>query len=347
MIVAWKHIVTKALPRLIFLVGFAWLCNWMYTRWYWQDDLDLHAELLSKFYDVRDSSDILYFGESSNMTTSPNDSLPLAISEFIDRDLIDYRVGTVDHAGYHVGQYLPVIKHIDPNGPVKAIIVTMNLRTFGPDVIHSPNEASLQKSSRLSENQAPLLNRFLASLNYYDKKTGHERDIMKWENWTYDTLRLANDSSTFDYPTVRRWCEVVKFPDSTGAENMPLRILADQNIKVYGFEVDEHNPMVQWCDEIVAVARQKGIHLFFSLLPENIQQSEELAGRNLAQLMRQNRDYLVHRYAVDGVTVINNLELIDDIHFLDREVFPTEHYDQFGREAIADQVSRAVVRVAP
>jgi hypothetical protein len=219
----------------------------------------------------------------------------------------------------------------------------MNLRTFGPDVIHSPNEASLQKSSRLSEIQPPLLNRFLTSLNFYDKKTGHERDIMKWEDWTYDTLRLRADSLRFDYPTVRRWCEVVKFPDSTGAENMPLRILADQNIKVYGFEVDENNPMVQWCDAIVEVSKTKGLYVYFNLLPENIRQTEELVGKNLAALMRQNRDYLVERYSLDGVTVIDNLELVDDIHFLDRKVFPTEHYDQHGRELIAERVAEAVI----
>jgi hypothetical protein len=136
---------------------------------------------------------------------------------------------------------------------------------------------------------------------------------------------------------------VVKFPDSTGAENMPLRILADQNIKVYGFEVDENNPMVQWCDAIVEVSKTKGLYVYFNLLPENIRQTEELVGKNLAALMRQNRDYLVERYSLDGVTVIDNLELVDDIHFLDRKVFPTEHYDQHGRELIAERVAEAVI----
>jgi hypothetical protein len=39
-----------------------------------------------------------------------------------------------------------------------------------------------------------------------------------------------------------------------------------------------------------------------------------------------------------GVTVVDNLELLGDRHFRDRD-FPTEHYDQAGREQIAAAIA--------
>lgn len=321
--------------------------NLLYTRFIWRKDLEENATLLVDLQDCQYSSDALYFAESSNSNIASTDSLELRISDFIDRNLPEIRVGSVDHAGYHAGHFLPVIKRIDPSGPVRMLIVTMNLRTFGSDVIYSPNSASMFKSSRLSEPAPPLMNRLLTSLNYYDNRSGHELDILKWEDWVYDTLKSTEPGITFPYNTTKAWCEVVKFPDSTGQEDMHRRILADQNIKVYAFEITEENEIVQVFDKIAEIARKKDLRLVYNILAENIEQTDSLVGDNLVWLMKKNRDFLMDRYSSKGVLVVDNLGAVSNEHFNEREVFPTEHYDQTGRQIIARNVADSILRRFP
>lgn len=337
-----KHIVRKGGLRIGLIVLILVLANVLYTRFVWHKDLEEDDSLLSELHDFENGSQVLYFAESSNFNIHQDDSLKLRISDFIDRYTPNLYVGTVDHAGYHVGQYLPVIQRIKPSSAVETVIVTMNLRTFGQDAIYGPNEASLQKSARLTMPAPPLANRFLASLNFYDNRSAHERDLLKWESWMHDTLKSDNDSIQFPYKTIRSWCDVVKFPDSNGVENMHYRILADQNIKVYGFHLDDQNPMVQWFDEIVEVGKKKDLNLVFNILAENVEQADSLVGENLVWLMKKNRDFLVDRYRSRGVIVVDNLEKVGNEHFIDRKVFPTEHYDQIGRETIAQHVADSV-----
>lgn len=320
------------------------LFNVVYKQFVWPNDLDEHASLLTMLHENQHRSDVLYFAESSNFTTHIDDSLKLRISDFIDlyceEDSIDVR--PVEHAGYHVGQYVPVIAQIDPESPVQTVVVTMNLRTFGQDVIYGPNEASLQKATRLAQPGLPLVNRVLTTLNFYDNRSAHERDLLKWKSWIKDSLISDTDSVTFPYPTIRTWCEVPKFPDSSGIENMPYRILADQNIKVYGFHLDESNPMVKSFDQIITIGKEKNLNLIFNILAENVDQADSLLGNNLVWLMRRNRDFLVDRYHNKGAIVVDNLEAVANQHFTDRRVFPTEHYDQTGRSIIAMNVAQAI-----
>jgi hypothetical protein len=337
-----KHIVFQLVLRAAALLCLFLVFNIIYKKYFWQEDLDAHGPLLKELHDVEQWADVLYFAESSNFNVHESDTDKISISLLLDRYLPNNRVGTVDHAGYHVGQFLPVIENIPADSVPKIIVVTMNLRTFGQDAIFGPNEATLQKAARFNSPNPPLLNRLLISLNHYDNRTPHERDLLKWNGWTYDTLKSPFDSIQFEHNTIRRWCETIKFPDSTGQEDMHRRILADQNIKVFGFHITDKNPMVQTFDKIVQVAKSKNLTLIYNVLAENIEQSDSLVGSNLVWVMKKNRDFLVERYSKMGVIVVDNLELVGNEHFNEREVFPTEHYDETGRKTIARNVANAI-----
>ena len=43
-----------------------------------------------------------------------------------------------------------------------------------------------------------------------------------------------------------------------------------------------------------------------------------------------------------GVPVVNNLEAVRDPHFIDKD-WPTEHYDETGRKAIANEVIKEII----
>ena len=335
-----RHIALKLLWRLLLVAALVIGFNQLYSAYFWEDDLDIHAPMLPNLLAMQDTCDVLYFGESSNFTTASVDTNKASISEMINAGT-DLNVGTINHGAYHAGMYLPLIKQITSER-VKTIIVTLNLRTFGQDVIHGGSESHLQKAARFYEPQPPLLNRTLAALSFYDDKSSHERDQLKWHDWTYDTLKSSVDSISFPTNTIRRWCEVVKFPDSNGIEDMTKRPLADHYVKVYGFRIQEGNPMLLWMDEIHSYCLENGYRLIFNLMAENTQDAEAYIGKNLVWLMGVNRSMLVRRYERFGATVVDNLEAIDAEHFVDRATFPTEHYDQIGRQIIANNVLKAL-----
>ncbi len=337
--------IKKVVPRLLVIAVVLYGFNRIYTEYVWSSDLKKHGTMLDELHAIQDTSDMLYFAESSNFTIGPNDTAKLRISDYIDLSFPSRRIGVINHGAYHAQLFLPLIEQIDTSSSVKTIIVTLNMRTFNQDVIYGEDEAGLQMTARLYQPQPPLLNRLFVSLNHYDNKDAHARDILLWKAWTTDTLKSTVDSITFDPNTIRRWCETTKFPDSNGVENMKLRVLADQSIKAYAFQIDESNPMVQAFDEMVAVAGQKNINLVFNLLAENVEDAQQYVGSNLVWLMRQNRDFLVNRYTERGVLVVDNMELLGSLHFLDRAVFPTEHYDEAGRKAIGQNVANSLKKI--
>ncbi|MFT5725258.1 MAG: hypothetical protein ACI9JN_002382 [Bacteroidia bacterium] len=337
-----SYIVKKSVIRLVFVGLLLVIFNKIYTHYFWLNDLDEHGPMLYNLQQVQDTSDVLYFGESSNFTTHPDDYNQLRISDNVALQHPNLRIGTINHGAYHVGMYLPLISQIKTTSPVQTVIVTMNLRTFNQDVIYSPSEANLRLSSRMYQPRSPLLNRALVSFKYYDNRSGHERDFLKWKAWTYDTLKSDLDSISFEFNTIRRWCEVPKFLDSNDVQDDAKRQLADQYIKAYAFQINDQNPMVQEFDELLQIAKEKNLHIVLNLIPENVEDAQNYIGYNLVWLMKQNRDYLVHRYTNQGAVVVDNLEILESIHFLDRAIIPQEHYDAAGREIVGKHVAKAL-----
>jgi hypothetical protein len=81
-------------------------------------------------------------------------------------------------------------------------------------------------------------------------------------------------------------------------------------------------------------------------MAENIEQANALVGKELPFLFQQNRDLLIKRYTQMGVTVVDNLTLLPDQDFLDRN-WTTEHYNEHGRRSIAFQVAQELKKIYP
>ncbi len=318
---------------------FVCLMNWVYLKVWWAKDLVKYdAHVLQELLERQDSSDIVYFGESSNFSIHPEDTHDYSISQLIDLQL-EQSVSTLNKGAYHAGIYRPLIARL--NSPkLKTVIVTLNLRTLNQATIHAPIETALQKEARLFENCPPLLNRVLLTLNHYDNASAEERDKAMWQSWTYDSL--YSDKYEFPAPTIKRWCELPKFVDSAGIEDMEKRTLADHYIKAYAFQIDTStNPRIEQLDEIVRICKEKKLNLVFNLLAENTEYADSLVGENLVWLMRSNRDLLVNRYTRMGALVVDNLEAVDGAHYTDQN-WTTEHYDQVGRQQLADNIAEAI-----
>ena len=341
-------ILKKIALRLLLLVVIFLLVNFVYKNTLWKLDIDTYnAESLIDLLNAQDSADVIYMGESSNFTAYENDSCKKKISEFTADYFPTLVFKSVNKSAIHAGNYLALLKQVKNNRRLQTVVITLNLRSFDADWINSKLETSLQQTNVFIQTYPPIINRFLLSLNVYDKKTDEQRHKEFLTRLKHDTLKFRYD---FKYKTTHEWDSAIAngtYKNEDGSWNMPKIQLACCYIKVYGFQIDTlTNPRIRDFDNIVKLCKKKNLHLVFNLLAENIQYADSLVGKDLVLLMQQNRDLLMSRYNEDGVLVADNLELVCGKDYIDQN-WATEHYKQRGRISIAHNLSESLKQIYP
>jgi hypothetical protein len=337
----------KIIVRLCLLTGIVALLNICYKKTFWKDDLDKHSDMLWEQLNQQYDKDILYYGESSNFATDSNDVCKKSISDLAAEFYPGLKLGTVGRPAMHAGIYLAVIRKLSPTTKVKTIIVTLNMRSFGADWIHSHLESYLMKTKIMYQPYPDIANRFLLSLNAFENKTEKQREKDKKAQWAREQLVFPYP---FKYKNVIDWNRAMAYggylkPDGTW--DTPKIELACHYIKTYGFQINTStNPRIKDFDEIVNVCKAKKINVVFNLLAENVQHADSLVGKDLIFLMKQNRDLLVDRYSKMGVIVVDNLELVNDKEFIDQN-WTTEHYKENGRKIIAKNLAEKMKKIYP
>ncbi len=334
--------------RLVLLVVIFLLANFIYKKTFWQKDLEAsNGEILTDLLNAQDSADVIYMGESSNFTTYKNDTCKKSISDFTADYFPSLVFKSVNKGAVHAGTYLALLKQMKNNCRTKTLVITLNLRSFDADWINSKLETSLLRTNILFQKYPPLVNRFLLSLNAYNKKTEKQRQEDLLAQLKTDPLNFPYE---FKYKTAHEWDAAMAnggYLNTDGSWNMPKIELACHYIKTYGFQINtQTNPRIKDFDEIVNICKHKNINLVFNLLAENIQYADSLVGKDLVYLMKQNRDLLVNRYNKDGVLVADNLELVCGKDYIDKD-WTTEHYMQNGRLRIANNLANSLKKNYP
>jgi hypothetical protein len=326
------EMIKKIALRILMLLVVITICNYIYVFTTYKTDLHAEGNVLLKFERALESADALYFSASPNAAIAKTDTDQRTIAQMMDDLLPDIKLEAVDTGGIHAGVYKKLVELIPEKSPVKYVVINMNYRSFGIDWIESDLENSIQKQLVFYHNRPAIVSRFLQGLNYYETKTTKERkELIQW-HWQHDSLPFAPPRNN-----VTDWCAMEKWGDWTN----PKRQLADSYIKNFAFTITEENPRLKDFDEIVQICHSKNLQLIFVILPENMEEGEILAGSELTNLMRSNKDQLVKRYRDKGVTVVDCLDSVPDSCFIER-VFPSEHYNQFGRMTVAKAVTDAL-----
>lgn len=339
----------KIIPRVILLIALLAVFNLIYERTFWKKDIvKLGGELLPVLKNAQDSADVIYFAESSNWSTHKDDTITKSISEFAAEYFPSLSVRSVQKGAIHAGIYLPLIKQIDEQARVKTVIVTMNLRSFDATWIHSKLETALQRSKILyTQENYPLVSHCLVALNGYDNKTESQREADMKAQWAREELKFPYP---FKYKNVIDWDKGMAnggYLNADGSWDLPRIELACHYIKTYAFQINEQtNPRIKDFDEIVNVCKTKKLNLVFNLMAENTQYADSLVGKDLMYLINQNVDLLVKRYNKDGVIVVNNLNLVDGLDYIDQN-WTTEHYKQKGRQRIAENLANHLKKLYP
>lgn len=323
------------------------ILNWVYSRWFLEKDLRKHSDIVELSWQVTDDScRIIYLGESSNSHYGDEESSHRKISDFTADYFPRVKMGDLTKEASHAQTYYYMLRHIPATSAVETVVVTMNLRSFGPLWIYSKLETPLRKQLVLLEDYPPLVNRFLLAFKAYPIKTEEEWNELVFEHWCNDTFNIPN----FAWHTTADWdygMYSYGWYDQQGQRDWDVTALACHYIKTYAFEINDDNPRVKDFDAIVDLCRERGWNLVFNLMAENVDKANELVGKDLMLLFRLNRDYLLKRYGnMEGVTVVNNLNLVRDVNFIDQD-WTTEHYYEEGRRIVADHLAQALREFYP
>ena len=317
--------------------------NWVYTKWFFEKDLLEHSDIIELPRQVvADSCQVVYLGESSNNTYGYAESDHRKISAMVSAYFPKVRVGDMTKSASHAQTYYNMLKQVPKDAPVETVIVTMNLRSFDAGWIYSRLETALRKQIVLLQDYPPLMNRFLLAFKAYPIRSEEEWDAIARKHWKKDPLDFPYD---FEWNNTHQWDSAMAWGGwhgFDGQRDQQLTELACHYIKSYAFQIRDDNPRIKDFDAIVDLCRERGWHLVFNLMAENVDKANELVGKDLLFLMKQNRDYLMQRYDTqEDVTVVNNLDLVRDVNFIDQD-WTTEHYYGEGRHIIAHQVAQAL-----
>lgn len=301
--------------------------NWQYEQTAYKKYVFHEADQVLQIEKVK-NADVIYLSASSNFSPRPKEEDPRKLSQFIGSFFPNLLFEAMNIPASHAGSHVDLLRFIPKESKIQTVICVINLRSMGPDWLHSSLETALNKQGVMYQSRPPLLNRFFTSLGAYDNKTIEERHAERAILWSSPSLPYPSPRSTVD-----EWCALYKWGEWTD----PKRQLADQYIKQYAYIVDDDNPRIKDFDEIVTLAKERNWNLVFSVLAENVVDAELLAGTELTRLMTMNVDWIRSRYETD-VMVVDNLNLLGPENFHDKD-FPTEHYYEEGRKRIASNVA--------
>lgn len=332
----------KIAVRLVTLLFVLLALNLIYKRLFYEQDLQEHSDIINLVRDVPEDANIVYLGESSNVSYRGDDIEKRPISAFISDYYPSLGVYDITKPAAHAGIFKALLENIPDESKMETVIVTLNLRSFNAQWIYSNLETSLQKSLVLLKNRPPLFNRFLLSFKAYEIKTDEERVEQFRKKWEEDLFTFPYD---FPHSNVAQWDYWMAYEgikDELGNTDYAQTELACHYIKAYGFQIDTlHNPRIDDFNEIVNLARERGWNLVFNLLAENSEKAEHLVGKDLLFLMNENARILREYFQSRGVMVVDNLHAVENEQFIDQK-WTTEHYAEKGRRTIAENVASAI-----
>lgn len=379
---AWmKDIAPKMLLRLLVGVVVFFAAN------FWYVSSGLRNEERLKFSPVAGkldsaflSGDVVYLGESSNTSFNPwTDTFGYSVSEFLQMYLPQNRVRGVSHDGYHVGlfsQMLGLMPAHWADSSRKTVVITVNMRSFGPSAMFNGNEASNQQEAIFYSHRMALLNRVFVSLHHYDNRNAKEMERAKTQWFRTKDLRLNGGAGNhygkthgdggfkpegevwYYHNTVKWWLRDLQrqFAPVSGDEDLArVMPMAEAYLKEFAFLLDEENPRVQALDAIVEKCKREQVNVVFVLLMPNYDHANRLFGEELTQLMDYNMDFLRKRFAgwekeyKQGDFKVGYVDVpraygawAGGEHYTD-QWYPTEHVDAHIRQFIAKKTAEKIL----
>lgn len=322
----------KLLRSILLLAVLLVVLDIVYRYTFYDRDLREGCTLMERsLKPVGEQADIAYLGESSNHTVAEDEEDKRFISDMLQDLMPSHRVCNMDKDACHAGIYYDILRNIPKDNPVKVAVVTVNLRSFSAEWLYSSLEVPLQKEQVFMRCAPALYKRMLLAFKGYAHWSEKERE---------EKVKHALRHQGFDpvegvpYRTAAEWDKALYNSMTAAGVDETSVSMATHYVKAFACKIDDRNPRIRDLDRIVKLCKRRGWMPIFLILPDNEEQMAELVGPGLVELLRRNGNYIEQRYSQQGVTVVNCQGMVPDAEFRDRD-FPTEHYRQAGRQAIA------------
>lgn len=334
--------VKKIAIRVLLLCLIILVSDMIYRVCFFTADFKNYSPQLFEIQNSSDSTDVYYFGESSNTSFVYEDSSYKSISALTAQHFPQLYFRNINKEATHAGIYLRWLEYLGKQNKLpKAVVVTMNLRSFNAAWVHSELENSLQEALVMGYPCLPVINRFLLALQAFSHKTMAESEQLTLKDWASEPLNLP-DSGAFK--SVKDWDAKMAdggYLNEDGTWNQKKIELACHYIKAYALNITPQNKRVQDFDNIQHWCAKNHVNLYLNLMAENVDYADSLVGKDLVFLMRRNRDFLVNRYNTGNCKVVDNLETVSGDLFIDQH-WTTEHYKIKGRLRIANNLAKAI-----
>lgn len=339
-----KHIFLNLFSLILIIL----LMSVVYKKFFYEKDIQRYSDIINTVRALPNDADIVYIGESSNVTAGGDDRDTRYISQFTGDYFPGLKVCDITKPASHAGIFKVLLENIPESNQMQTLVVTLNLRSFDAEWMYSDLETPLQKSIVLLKPGPPLWKRFLLSFKAYDIKSKQERYEQIKRQWLHDTFHdLPFD---FPYRNTIQWDKALRkrgIKGKDGKRDKEATTLACYYVKTYAFQIDTlHHPRIKDFDDIVRLAKKRHWHLIFNLMAENTEKARELVGDKLLFFMNNNARLLEDYYSRKGVIVVNNLNAVEDAQFIDR-TWTTEHYAEKGRKTIARNLALALKDLYP
>ena len=324
--------IKKIVLRFLLLAAVLAVLEVLYRHTFYERDLREGCTLMERsLKPVGEGSDIAYLGESSNHSVAEGEEDKRFISDMLQDLLPDHRVCNMDKDACHAGIYYDILRNIPKENPVKVAVVTVNLRSFSAEWLYSSLEVPLQKEQVYMRHAPALYKRMLLAFKGYAHWGEEERAAKVRHELRHQGFDAV---AGVPYSTAAKWDHALYDSLSAAGADETTVSLATHYVKAFACKVDDKNPRIRDLDRVVKLCKRRGWMPVFLILPDNEDQMNELVGSGLVELLRRNGNYIEQRYRSQDVTVVNCQGMVRDADFRDRD-FPTEHYRQAGRQAIA------------
>ena len=290
---------------------------------------------------VEEQADVIYLGESSNHNRHEADTDRRTIAQMIDSRLEGHHVADMAHNATHAGHFYTLMDYVPRSYEgVRVAVVTVNMRSFTSEWIYSNLETPLSKQQVLMGRGPVLYRRMLLAFKAYLHWSEQEREELVKQGLRQQFFEPpagvnCNNADEWDYQLFTDY-------SSRGVSSDTIE-MACHYVKCFALTLDGSNPRIRDLDRIVRLCKQRGWQPVFHILADNEEQMVDMVGPELVELLHRNAQFVQQRYESMGVVVVNNQGIVHDADFNDR-TFPTEHYAQRGRRAIADAVADAILQ---
>ena len=285
-----------------------------------------HLQRLDELIEKESDGKILYFSDSVDFYSSPNDKNKQSISSFIENKLTPKNFLSIANKAYHSGVYSSFVSYLCSKGEksVDLIIVPINMRSFSTYWIENPLW------------QFNDLRRYLSSSNTFTKYYYHPAKAFKF----YENTGLSRK----DYENLDIYFEGQKGGKLKQYFGDEFNTLTNENIKkkiqlYYGESINKNNKRLMDLVHIADLAKRFQISILFYITPLDIDICETKGGEMIGKRIRENVQFIVDTLADQNAVVENWAFVFPTNFFYYGEPYPNEHLNQGGRHLLAENIS--------